>query len=59
MHLFFEGLMMGVVPVFFVGPVLFTLLGASLESGFRAGAQVALGIAVSDVLAIGLVALGL
>lgn len=59
MRLFLEGLLMGVVPVFFVGPVFFTLLGASLESGFRAGAQVALGIAVSDVVAVGLVAVGL
>jgi threonine/homoserine/homoserine lactone efflux protein len=58
MHLFLEGLLMGVVPVFFVGPVLFTLLAASLEAGFWAGAQVALGIAVSDVVAIALCAAG-
>lgn len=58
MRLFLEGLLMGVVPVFFVGPVLFTLLAASLEAGFVAGAQVALGIAVSDVFAIALCAAG-
>lgn len=58
MRLFLEGLVMGVVPVFFVGPVLFTLLAASLEAGFLAGAQVALGIAVSDVVAIALCAAG-
>ena len=47
MHLFLEGLLFGVVPVFFVGPVLFTLIHASLQSGFSAGAMVATGIAVS------------
>ena len=59
MGLFLEGLAWGVGPVFFVGPVLFTLLDASLQGGFRAGARVALGIAVSDVVAIALCALGL
>ena len=59
MSLFLEGLLLGVVPVFFVGPVLFTLLGASLEQGFGAGARVALGIAASDVVAIAVCAAGL
>jgi len=59
LSLFFEGVLLGVVPVFFVGPVLFTLLDASLHGGFRSGARVALGIAVSDVVAIALCAVGL
>ena len=59
MKLYLEGMLFGVIPVFFVGPVLFTLLHASLRDGFRAGAWVATGIAVSDVVAIALVALGL
>lgn len=50
---------MGVVPAFFVGPVLFTLLAASLDEGFGAGAQVAAGIAVSDVVAVAVCAAGL
>ena len=58
MSLFLEGLAFGVLPVFFVGPVLFTLLAASLEEGFAAGARVAVGIALSDVVAIALCAAG-
>jgi threonine/homoserine/homoserine lactone efflux protein len=56
--LYGEGVLLGIVPVFFVGPVLFTLLNAALEEGFGAGARVALGIAASDVVAIGLCAAG-
>lgn len=59
LSLYLEGLMLGSVCAFFVGPVLFTLLDASLQDGFGAGARVALGIAASDAVAIGLVILGL
>ncbi|HCH66532.1 MAG: hypothetical protein CL927_18010 [Deltaproteobacteria bacterium] len=60
MHaLYIEGLLLGVVCASFVGPVLFTLLDASLQGGFRAGARVALGIAVSDAVAIALILAGL
>lgn len=59
LSLYLEGLIFGIIPVFFVGPVIFTLLGASLRGGFRAGALCAVGIAVSDVCAIALCALGL
>lgn len=59
LSLYLEGLIFGIVPVFFVGPVIFTLLDASLRGGFAAGAVVAIGIAVSDVCAIALCALGL
>ncbi len=57
--LYIEGVLLGIVCAFFVGPVLFTLLDASLQGGFVAGAKVALGIAVSDVVAIALVVAGL
>lgn len=53
---FLEGLLAGVVPVFFVGPVLFTLLNAALEDGLAAGLQVAVGVALSDAVAIALCA---
>jgi threonine/homoserine/homoserine lactone efflux protein len=59
MQLYLEGLLMGVVPAFFVGPVLFTLLAAALDEGFAAGAQVAVGIAVSDVVAVAVCSAGL
>ncbi len=54
--LFVEGLLAGVVPVFLVGPVLFTLLNAALEDGLAAGLQVAVGVALSDIAAIALCA---
>lgn len=57
--LYVEGVLLGVVCAFFVGPVLFTLIDASLQGGFGAGARVALGIAVSDLVAIALVVAGL
>ena len=57
--LYLEGILLGGICAFFVGPVLFTLLDASLQGGFQAGARVALGIALSDVVAIALVIAGL
>ena len=57
--LYFEGILLGGVCAFFVGPVLFTLIDASLQDGFRTGARVALGIALSDAVAIALVIAGL
>ena len=59
LSLYFEGLLLGVVCAFFVGPVLFTLLEASVRGGLSAGARVALGIAISDAVAIALVVAGL
>ncbi len=49
---FLEGLLTGLAMIIFIGPVLFTLLQASLSYGFRGGFAVATGIIISDVLAI-------
>lgn len=49
MQLFLEGLFLGVPLMFLVGPVLLTLLQASLGYGARAGFAVAIGITVSDL----------
>jgi len=57
--LYIEGLLLGLVCALFVGPVLFTLLDASMQDGLGAGVRVALGIALSDVVAIALVIAGL
>ncbi len=57
--LYAEGLVLGVVCALFVGPVLFTLLDAAVQGGFFHGFRVALGIAVSDVVALALLSLGL
>lgn len=44
----YNGFLIGLMLSALVGPVFFTLLQTSLEQGFRAGAAVALGIAISD-----------
>ncbi|NNC82587.1 MAG: LysE family transporter [Flavobacteriales bacterium] len=53
-----EGLLTGLAMIIFIGPVLFTLLQASLRFGFQGGMAVAIGIIVSDVLAVGICLLG-
>lgn len=49
---FFEGFLVGLGMVIFMGPVFFTLLKSSLQHGFRAGLSVATGIMLSDVMAL-------
>jgi threonine/homoserine/homoserine lactone efflux protein len=46
---FTEGFVAGLGTLVFIGPVLFTLLNASLQGGWRLGVFVATGIVVSDV----------
>ena len=53
-----EGYLVGLAMVIFVGPVFFTLLQNTLERGRLAGIMVALGIIVSDVVAVGLCVAG-
>lgn len=55
---FLEGLLTGLAMIIFIGPVLFTLIQAALSFGFRGGFAVALGIIISDVLAILICKLG-
>ena len=50
MSLFFEGVRVGLVLCFMLGPIFFTLIQASVEEGFRAGMIVGIGIWVSDIL---------
>ena len=49
---FAQGFAYGSATVLLIGPVLFTLLKASLAHGFRGGFAVALGIIVGDVIAV-------
>ncbi|TNE49641.1 MAG: hypothetical protein EP343_11310 [Deltaproteobacteria bacterium] len=58
MTLFLEGLLIGAPAIFFMGPVLLTLLQASIKHGFRAGFAVASGIAFSDVVCVALCYVG-
>lgn len=55
---FFEGFLIGLAMVVFIGPVFFTLLKSALNYGFWAGMMVALGIFFSDVVCVGLCSFG-
>ncbi len=47
---FLKGLMVGLPFIFVLGPALFSILQTSISKGFYSGAQMAFGIALSDVL---------
>ena len=49
-----EGFLFGLATVIFIGPVLFTLVNASIQHGFWGGFSVAGGIIVSDIIAAGI-----
>lgn len=53
-----EGYLWGLAMIAFVGPVFFTLLQNTLEKGRTAGIMVALGIIVSDIVAVALCTAG-
>ena len=50
MDMLFDGIKIGLILGFMIGPIFFALVQTSVEEGFRAGAMVALGIWVSDFL---------
>jgi threonine/homoserine/homoserine lactone efflux protein len=56
---FLEGYLVGLALIVLIGPVLFVLLGSTLEHGRLYGFAVAIGIFTSDIVAVGLCALGL
>ncbi|QQR88241.1 MAG: LysE family transporter [Flavobacteriales bacterium] len=49
---FVQGLGIGLATALLLGPVFFTLLRAAMEHGFKGGALVAMGIIISDVVAL-------
>ncbi len=55
---FLEGYLWGLAMIVFVGPVFFTLLQNTLQKGHAAGLTVALGIIVSDIVAVALCVAG-
>ena len=59
MNALFEGLLFGLTLTVMAGPILFALLQAGIEHGFRAGMMVALGVFTSDVLFVTAVYFGL
>lgn len=50
MQWIFDGVKMGLILTFLVGPLFFTLVQTGVEQGFRAGLAVAIGIWISDLL---------
>jgi threonine/homoserine/homoserine lactone efflux protein len=46
------GIFLGLTTLLFIGPVFFYLLKSSIESGFKAGLAVAIGIIVGDVICV-------
>ncbi|AEE50818.1 LysE family translocator [Haliscomenobacter hydrossis] len=50
MNMLFDGIKIGLILGFMIGPIFFALVQTSVEEGFRAGAMVALGIWLSDFL---------
>lgn len=50
MNMLFDGIKIGLILSFMIGPIFFALVQTSVEEGFRAGSMVALGIWMSDFL---------
>ena len=49
-EIIFNGLQLGIVIAFLVGPVFFTIIQTSIERGFGRGVLVALGVSLSDAM---------
>src|SRR6478736_2381031 len=52
MEVAFQGIKLGVVLAFLIGPVFFTIIQTSIERGFWNGVGVALGVSFSDAISI-------
>jgi threonine/homoserine/homoserine lactone efflux protein len=57
--MFENGLLLGITLSFLIGPLLFTIIQASLEDGFKAGFSVAAGMWMSDLIFMGIILFGL
>lgn len=58
-HPYLQGFGFGLMLSVLIGPVFFALLQISITRGFRAGAQIAIGTLLSDVVVVGLCYFGL
>lgn len=58
-QILFNGIQLGIVLTFLVGPVFFTIIQTSIEQGFPKGVLVAIGVSVSDILYVAICYLGL
>jgi threonine/homoserine/homoserine lactone efflux protein len=59
MEIIFNGLKLGIVLAFLIGPVFFTIIQTSVERGFRNGVLVSLGVSLSDVMYVAVCYFGL
>ena len=50
MKIILNGIQLGVVLAFLIGPVFFSIIQTSVENGFWKGALVALGVSISDII---------
>ncbi len=59
MEIVFNGLKLGIILAFLIGPVFFTIIQTSVERGFRNGVLVSLGVSLSDVMYVAICYFGL
>jgi threonine/homoserine/homoserine lactone efflux protein len=59
LDVFFKGVLSGLFLAMLIGPVFFALIRTSIEKGFRSGAYLAVGIALSDSFVLFLVYFGI
>jgi threonine/homoserine/homoserine lactone efflux protein len=59
MEIVFNGLKLGLVLAFLIGPVFFTIIQTSVEKGFRNGVLVSLGVSLSDTMYVAVCYFGL
>jgi threonine/homoserine/homoserine lactone efflux protein len=57
-QVFLHGLLLGLVISITIGPAFFAVIQTGISNGFRAGAQLAIGIALSDIIMIILCSVG-
>src|SRR6185295_13522883 len=50
MKIILNGIQLGVVLAFLIGPVFFSIIQTSVERGFWKGALVAMGVSISDII---------
>lgn len=59
MEIIFNGLKLGIVLAFLIGPVFFTIIQTSVERGFSNGVLVSLGVSMSDAMYVAICYFGL
>lgn len=58
MHLYFTGLLFGLIFIFSLGPGFFAMVQTSVQKGFKKAIFIAIGISLSDMVYVGLALMG-